>query len=119
MNTNPITDAIKLILTTFIRYALVAVCAWLVKKGVMEQGVVDTLLNPTTIAAVAGAALVTLTGIYIRLKSRYKTNTALKMPSGSTPTELDQVVKQASVGEIITTAAPPQAVINSAAMNSK
>jgi hypothetical protein len=117
MDTNPIFSALKLVLTTFIRYAIVAVCAWLVKKGIFDQGTSAALQDPIVIASIVGALLATATGIYLRLKSRFKTNTALKMPANSTPDDLNAVVKDATLGQVLSTAAPSKAQINSAPKN--
>jgi hypothetical protein len=107
-------DIIKLVLTTFVRYAVVAVSAWLVKEGIMEQGEADALKDPTTLAILVAGLLAVATGVYLRLKSRFRTNTALKMPAGATKKELDAVVSDSSVAQILSTAAPPSHQIKAA-----
>jgi len=94
---------LKLILTTFVRYAIVAVAAWMVKHNIMTEGEAAALQDPMTIAAFAAAIIVTATGIYLRLRSKFKTNVALTLRPGATNDDVNFAVKNATLGQILST----------------
>lgn len=73
------------------RFALAGVVGWLVKKGVIDGNLGEELL----LAAVVGIPTL-LWSLWQKYKDRLKFVTALSLPPGSTPEDVDAVIKRNS-----------------------
>lgn len=114
MEQNGIGTVMGLILTTLVRYAVVAVTAWLVQHKIMTEGDAQAFHDPTTIAAIVAAVVTMGFGIYMKLRTHWKVATALKMPQGATPYDLSTVTNQTGFGKIISTTPPTNVEITTA-----
>lgn len=101
-----IKDKALMLIGTFIRYGLMAMTGWLIQHKIITEGEGTALTDPTVIAAIATALGTLAIGIYLRFRSRYKTNVALKMPASATHDDLKNVVANSSVGQIMSTKVP-------------
>jgi hypothetical protein len=82
-------DVMKSLATALVRYALIAIGAFLVRKGIVDQDLINTAVPQLTITLV-GAIILAIPVIwkYIRAKFLHQlVQTALNAPAG-TPVEV-------------------------------
>ena len=96
-------EPIKLALTVFARYAILAVCTWLVKHKVMTEDETKTFTDPVVIGSIVVGLGVIAAGMYSRLRSRFVTNAALQLPPSATRADANEVARDASVADVIST----------------
>lgn len=92
-------DAIKIYIGVAFRYLVVIICA---KIG-FEKAEADKLLDPATIAVIAGGLATMLYGLYTTLKSKMSQKIALELPKGSEPERIQRVAKQQPISAVLTT----------------
>jgi hypothetical protein len=97
----------KQILGTFVRWALTAVSAWLISKGIISQEQSDAWMTELVIGIV-GATVPLLWALWNRVSHRVGFLTALQLPAGSTPQDVQEVTKDLSATDKVAKALTTQ-----------
>lgn len=98
------------ITAAILRWMITAAISFLLAKKVITEEMAHQINVANVALAATPLVLTLLWSIYANLKAHFKINTALALPSGSTPQDVHAVLKESSIAHVISTQPPQDAI---------